>query len=106
MQEISVAVALAVAQVLTARVAEPARCRRTAAVAQVVSEIAAFHRAQGSVRIATLLVAADLEATPLDRPVLAEVPAWEAVDSARAVAVAAEVVAVAEVVGAEGKQTI
>jgi hypothetical protein len=92
-------------------VAQRARCRRTVAVAEIVSEIAAFHRAQGSVRIATLLVAAGLEATPLDRPVLAEVPAWEAVDSATAVAaaagaVAAEVVAVAEVVGAEGKQTI
>jgi len=72
-------------------------------VAEIVSEIAAFHRAQGSVRVVMLLVGVGLGATPLDRPVLAEVPAWEAVDSAMVV-VAEVAVAVAEV--AEDKGTV
>ena len=104
MQEISAAIALAVAQVRAARVAEPARCRRTAAVAQIASVVALSHQAQGSVRVATLLVGVGLGATPLDRRVIAEVPAWAVVDSAMA-AEAEAGVAVAEVGGAD-KQTI
>jgi hypothetical protein len=83
-QEISVAaIALAVAQVPAARVAEPARWRQTARPvppAEIVLEIAASHPAQDSVRVATRLVAVGLGAAPLDRPVVAEVPAWEAAD--------------------------
>ena len=70
-------------------------------MAAIVSEIAAFHRAQGSVRVATLLVGVGLGATLLDRPVLAEVPAWEAVESAVVVAEADAVAA-----GVEDRQTI
>ena len=73
-------------------------------MAEIVSEIAAFHRAQGSVRVATLLVGVGLGATPLDRRVIAEVPAWAVVDSAMA-AEAEAGVAVGEVGGAD-KQTI
>jgi hypothetical protein len=77
-------------------------------VAEIVSEIAAFHRAPGSDRVATLLVGVGLTEAPLDRPVLAEVPAWAVVDSAMAAEDAeeeAEVgVAVAEV--AEDKGTV
>ena len=102
--EISVAaIALAVAQVRAARVAEPARCRRTAAVAQIASVVALSHQAQGSVRVATLLVGVGLTEAPLDRPVLAEVPAWAVVDSAMAAEEEAGV-AVAEV--AEDKETV
>ena len=72
-------------------------------MAEIISEIAAFHRAQGSVRVATLLVGVGLTEAPLDRPVLAEVPAWAVVDSAMAAEEEAGV-AVAEV--AEDKETV
>jgi hypothetical protein len=92
-QEISVAaIALAVGQVPAAPVAELARCRltdRRELPAEMVSEIVVSHPAQDSVRVATLLVAVDLGAPPLDLPVLVEVPAWEAVDSAMVVLVVA-----------------
>src|SRR5205809_875512 len=81
---VRLALALEVAQVRAVRVAEPARCRRTAAVAQIASVVALSHQAQGSVRVATLLVGVGLTEAPLDRPVLAEVPAWAVVDSAMA----------------------
>jgi hypothetical protein len=110
-QEISVAgFALAVAQVRAARVAAPARCRlsaRPAPLAEIVSEIVVSHPVQDSDPVAALLVAAvGLGATPLDRPVVAEAPAW-----AGAVLVVAEEAAVAEdaaevAAGAEGKQII
>ena len=56
-----------------------------------------------------LLVAVGLTEAPLDRLVIAEVRAWEAVDSAVVAAVAARVLAEAHVVavaGVEGRQTI
>ena len=74
------AIALAVGQVPAARVQEPARCRRTAAAAQIASVIALSHQAPGSVRVATLLVAVGLTEAPLDRPVPAEAPAWAVVE--------------------------
>jgi hypothetical protein len=92
-QEISVAAIVpAEGQVPAAPVAELARCRlsgRPVLPAEMVSEIVVSHPAQDSVRVATLLVA--VGATPLDLPVVAEVPAWEAVDSAMVVLVAAGV---------------
>ena len=109
-QEISVAgIALAVAQVRAAPVAAPARCRlsgRPASLAEIVSEIVVSHPVQDSVRVAMLLVAVGLGATPLDRPVVAGAPAW-----AVAVLVVAEEAAVVEdaaeaAAGAEGKQII
>jgi hypothetical protein len=109
-QEISLAAtALALAQVRAARVAAPARCRlsaRPVSLAEIVSEIVVSHPVQDSVRVATLLVAVGLGATPLDRPVVAEVPAW-----AVAVLVVVEEAAVAEdaeeeAADAEGKQII
>ena len=100
------AIALAVAQVRAARVAEPPRCRRTAAVAEIVSEIAAFPRAPGSDRVATLLVGVGLTEAPLDRPVLAGAPAWAVVDSAMAAEDAAAEVAVAVAEVAEDKGTV
>src|SRR5712671_4868865 len=39
-----------------ARVAEPQRCQRTAALAQIASVIGLSHQAPGSVRVTTLLV--------------------------------------------------
>jgi hypothetical protein len=94
-QEISVAaIALAVGQVPAAPVAELARCRLTGRrelPAEMVSEIVVSHPAPDSVQVATLLVAVGLVATPLDLPVVAEVPAWEAVDSPMVVLVAAGV---------------
>lgn len=103
-QAISVqAIALAVGQVPAARVREPVHCRRAAAVAQMASVIALSHQAPGSVRVAMPLVAVGLTEAPLDRQVTAEVPAWEAVDSAVVLAEEAHGVAVAAV---EDKQTI
>jgi hypothetical protein len=107
-QEISVAaIALAVGQVPAARVAEPQRCRRTAALAQIASVIGLSHQAPGSVRVTTLLVGVGLTEPPLDRPVLAEVPASAPVDSATA---RAEARAVAEDAaaagGVEDRQTV
>jgi hypothetical protein len=108
--EISVApIALAVARVRVpaARVAGSARCRRTARVGagvEIASEIAASHPAQGSDRVATLLVAVDLTQAPLDRPAVVEAPAWAAVDSAVVVVEEAAVAVAAE--GAVGKQII
>ena len=110
-QEISVAgFVLAVAQVRAARVAAPARRQlsaRPASLAEIVSEIVVSHPVQDSDPVAALLVAAvGLGATPLDRPVVAEAPAW-----AGAVLVVAEEAAVAEdaeeeAADAEGKQII
>jgi len=98
-REISVpAIALAVEQVPAARVREAVQCRRTEAVAQIASAIALSHQAPGSVRVTTLLVVGGLTQAPPGRQVTAEVPAWEAVDSAAvAVAEEADVVAVADV---------
>lgn len=104
-QEISVpAIALALGQVPAAWVREPVRCRGAAAVAQMASVIALSHQAPDSVRVAMLLVAVGLTEAPLDQQVTAEVPAWEAVDSAEVVAeeepyvlAEARVVAVADV---------
>jgi uncharacterized membrane protein YgcG len=56
------AIALAVGQVPAVREEEPARCRRTALVAQVASVIALSHQVPGWVRVATLLVAVGLGA--------------------------------------------
>jgi hypothetical protein len=100
------AIALAVGQVPAVREEEPARCRRTALVAQVASVIALSHQVPGWVRVATLLVAVGLGATPLDRPVVAEVPAWEAVDSAMARAEAVAVAGVAAEEEAGDKRTV
>jgi DUF2950 family protein len=50
----------------------------------MASVIALSHQVPGSVRVATLLVAVGLMEAPLDQQVTAEVPAWEAVDSATA----------------------
>jgi hypothetical protein len=72
-------------------VAERAQCLRIVVVAQTASEIAVSHPAPGSDRVATLLVVVGLGATPLDLPAIAEVRAWEAVDSAAVVAAAAAV---------------
>jgi hypothetical protein len=113
-REISVAaIVLAVGQVPAAPVAELARCRlsgRPELPAEMVSEIVVSHPAQDSVRVATLLVAVGLTEAPLDRQVTAEVPAWEAVDSAMVVLVAAgaavEDAEEAAAGGAEGKQII
>jgi hypothetical protein len=92
-QEISArAIARVVGQVPAARGAELARCRlsgRPVLLAEMVSEIVVSHPAQDSVRVATLLVGVGLTEAPLDRQVTAEVPAWEAVDSAMVVLVAA-----------------
>jgi hypothetical protein len=98
-QEISVpSIALAVEQVPAGRVRERLQCRRTAAVAQIASAIALSHQAPGSVRVTTPLVAVGLTQAPPGRQVIAEVPAWEAVDSAAVVVEeAADVVAVADV---------
>jgi hypothetical protein len=94
-QEISVAaIALAVGQARAAPVAGLARCRlsdRPELAAEMLSEIVVSHPAQDSVRVATLLVAVGLTEAPPDRQVTAEVPAWEAVDSAMVVLVAAGV---------------
>jgi hypothetical protein len=92
------AIAPAVGQGPAARVREPVRCRRAAAVAQIASAIGLSHQAPGSVRVAMLLVAVGLTEAPLDRPVIAEVPAWEAVESAVVVAEEADVLAEADVV--------
>jgi len=51
-------------------------------VAQTASGIAVSHPAPGSDRVATLSVVVGLGAIPLARPAVAEVRAWEAVDSA------------------------
>lgn len=96
-REISVAaIALAVAQVPAARVAESVQCRRAARLApaaEIALEIVVSHPAQDSDPVAALSAAAvGLGATPLDRPVVAEAPAW-----AVAVLVVAEEAAVAEV---------
>ena len=110
-QEISVpAIALAVGQLPAAWVLQPVRCPQTAAAAQIASVIALSHQAPGSVQVTTLLVAAGLEAPPLDRPVIAEAPAWEAVDSpvvevVAAVSMVAEDAAAAAA-GVEDRQTI
>ena len=103
-QEILVAaIALAGGQVPAARVREPVRCRRTAALAQIALAIGLSHQAPGSVRVATLLVALGLTEAPLDLQVTAEGPAWEAVDSVVVALVVvdalpeADVVAVADV---------
>jgi hypothetical protein len=87
------AIALAVARVPAVRVA---------AVAETVSEIAVSHPAQGSGRVATLLVEVGLTGAPLDPPAVAEVPAWAAVELVVAVAEDAE----AAEAGAEGNQII
>jgi DUF2950 family protein len=58
----------------------------------MASVIALSHQVPGSVRVATLLVAVGLMEAPLDQQETAEVPAWEAVDSAT---VRAEAVALA-----------
>jgi hypothetical protein len=103
-QEISVAaIALTVGQMPAGRVAEPPRCPRTAALAQTASVIGLSHQVPGSVRVTTLLVGVGLTEAPLDRQVTAEVPAWEAVDSAMVVLVAADAVVAAGVV--EDRQT-
>jgi hypothetical protein len=108
-QEISVAaIVLAVAQVPVVPVAELARCRlsgRPVLLAEMVSEIVVSHPAQDSVRVATLLVGVGLTEALLDRQVTAEVPAWEAVDSAMVAAGAAGVDAVAAGV-VEDRQTV
>jgi hypothetical protein len=91
-------IALALGQAPTARVAEPPRCRRAAAAAQMASVIALSHQAPGSVRVATLLVAVGLTGAPLDQQVTAEVPAWEAEDSAAVVVAEAHVLAEVHVV--------
>ena len=67
--------------------------------------IAVSHQVQALVPAATHLAAADSAEALRDRPALAEVPAWEAVDSAVGVAEAA-VVAVAVAVVAEDKGTV
>jgi hypothetical protein len=105
-REISVAaIALAVAQVRAARVAEPARCRQAAAVAQIASVIGLSHPAQDSDPVAALSAAAvGLGATPLGRPVVAEAPAWAvAVLVVAEEAAAADAAAVVVVVGAGDK---
>jgi hypothetical protein len=96
------AIALAAGQVPAARLAEPPRCRRTAALAQITSVIGLSHQAPGSVRAATLLVVVGLTEARLARLAIAEVPAWEAVDSAVVVA-EADVVAEVDV---EDRQTV
>jgi hypothetical protein len=105
-QEISVAaIVLAVGQVPAAPVAELARCRlsgRPVLPAEMVSEIVVSHPAQGSVRVATLLVGVGLTEAPLDRQVTAEVPAWEAVDSATVALVAAGAAVAEDAVAAAG----
>jgi len=58
-------------------------------VAQTASGIAVSHPAPGSDRVATLSVVVGLGAIPLARPAVAEVRAWEAVDSAVVVVEAA-----------------
>jgi hypothetical protein len=90
-QEI-LAAAIARAQVVL--VAEQAQCPRIAVVAQTASEIAVSHPAPGSDRVATHLVVVGLGGIPRAPPAVAEVRAWEAVDSA--VAVAVVVVSMAE----------
>jgi hypothetical protein len=112
-QEISVAaIVLAEDRVPAAPVAELARCRlsgRPVLPAEMVSEIVVSHPAQDSVRVATLLVGVGLTEAPLDRQVTAEVPAWEAVDSAMVVLVAAGAVAEDAVAAAgvvEDRQTV
>jgi hypothetical protein len=93
-----------------AQAAGPVRCRRTAALAQIASVIGLSHPAPGSVRVTTLLVGAGLTEAPLDLQVTAEVPAWEALDSAVAVAEEeAHVLGeerVEAVAGVEGSQAI
>jgi hypothetical protein len=86
-QEIpATAIAPAVGQAPTARAREPVRCRRAGAVAQMALVIALSHPAPGSVRVATLLGVVALTQAPHDQQVTAEAPAWEAADSAMAVA--------------------
>jgi hypothetical protein len=108
-QEMSVrAIALAQGQVPAARGVEPPRCRPAAALAQIASVIGLSHRAPGSVRAATLLVAVGLTEAPLDPPALVEVPVLALVDSAtaraEAGAVAEDAAAAAGVV--EDRQTV
>jgi hypothetical protein len=107
-QEISVAaIARAVGQAPAAQVAEPQRCRRTAALAQIASVIGLSHQAPGWVRVTTLLVGAGLTEARLDRPVLAEVPVSALVDSATARAEAGAVAGdTAAAAGGEDRQTI
>ena len=110
-QGISVeAIALAVGQVPAAQVAALPRCRRTAALAQTASVIGLSHRDPGSVPITTLLAGADLMEAPLAQQVTAEVPAWEALDSAVVVAEEGahvlEEARVEAVGGVEGRQAI
>jgi hypothetical protein len=96
------AIALVLAQVRAARVAEPARCRQAAAVAQIASVIGLSHPAQDSDPVAALSAAAvGLGATPLDRPVVAEAPAWAVAVLVVAEEAAADAAAV--VVGAGDK---
>jgi hypothetical protein len=105
-REISVAAIVpAEGQVPAAPVAGLARCRlsgRPVLPAEMVSEIVVSHPAQDSVRVATLLVGVGLPEAPLDRQVTAEVPAWEAVDSAMVVLVAAGAAVVEDAVAAAG----
>ena len=82
-------------QLQVVRVAERAQCLRTAAAEETVSEIGVSRPTQGSVQVATLLAAVGLTEAPLDRPVVAEVPAWEAVDSAVVAAAAGDAAAAA-----------
>jgi hypothetical protein len=106
-QEVSVVViVLAVGQLPAGRAREPVRCRRTSALAQTTSVIGLSHRDPDSVRVTMLLAGVALTEAPLDRQVTAEVPAWEAVDSAMARAEAGALAedAAAGAAGAEDRQ--
>ena len=95
------AIVPAVGQLAAARVVGRVRCRRTAELAQTTSVIGLSHRDPSSVRVTMLLVEVDLTEALLDLQVTAEVPAWEAVDSAVALAGEADVLPEAHVPAAD-----
>ena len=91
-QEVSVvAIVLGMGQLAAEQVAESAQCRQTVAVPQTASVIGLSHQAPDSVQVEMLLVAVGLTEAPLAQQVTAEVPAWEALDSAVVVAEGAHV---------------